>query len=285
MKTGRRVLLTGASSGIGAATALQLARDGWSVVAAARRMDRLEELASSLDEEPWSVEQRRQSRPSKPPGRLTTGRIEPFPLDVTSDDSVAALVDHLRATGGLAALVNNAGGAFGLDPVADAVIDRWQHMYDINVLGTLRVTKAVLPLLRAAAEQSGGSDVVFVTSTAALAPYEGGAGYTSAKHAERILATTLRWELAGEPIRVIQIEPGAVETAEFALNRFDGDVARAAATYEGFTPLVADDIAEAIVWTLSRPPRVNIDHLTIRPRAQVSNWKTARNDGAVRTHP
>jgi len=277
----KRVLVTGASSGIGAATALQLARDGWSVVAAARRVALLEELATS-----WSVEQSGiAGRPSKPPATSAVGSIEPFPLDVTSDESVAVLAAHLSATGGLDALVNNAGGAFGLDPVADAVVERWQHMYDVNVLGTLRVTKAMLPLLRANAATSAGADIVFVTSTAALAPYEGGAGYTSAKHAERMLATTLRWELAGEPIRIIQIEPGAVETAEFALNRFDGDATRAAATYEGFTPLVAEDIAESIAWTLSRPQHVNIDHLTIRPRAQASNWKTARNDGAVRTHP
>lgn len=254
----RWVLVTGASSGIGAATALRLAADGWQVVAAARRMDRLAALAAG-----------------------SGGAIEALHLDVTDDASVAAAVEHLQATGGLDALVNNAGGAFGLDPVADAVVERWQHMYDINVLGALRVTKAMLPLLR----DREAADIVFVTSTAALAPYEGGAGYTSAKHAERVLATTLRWELAGEPIRVIQIEPGAVETAEFALNRFDGDAARAAQTYDGFTPLVADDIADAIAWTLSRPPRVNIDHLTIRPRAQVSNWKTARMDGATRTHP
>lgn len=263
MSIKRRVLVTGASSGIGAATARVLARDGWQVVAAARRTELLDALAQEAID------------------AGLTGRIEPFPLDVTSDDSVAALGEHLAESGGLDALVNNAGGAFGLDQVADAALDQWQHMYDINVLGTLRVTKALLPLLRAAAE----ADVVFVTSTAALAPYEGGAGYTSSKHAERVLATTLRWELAGEPIRIIQIEPGAVETEEFALNRFDGDASRAAATYAGFQPLVADDVAESIAWTLSRPSHVNIDHLTIRPRAQVSNWKTARDDGAVRTHP
>jgi NADP-dependent 3-hydroxy acid dehydrogenase YdfG len=263
----RRALVTGASAGIGAATARQLAAAGYQVIAAARRLDRLENLAAEINAE------------------IGVDVVVPFRLDVTDDDSVAELVTYLEDSGGLDVVVNNAGGAFGLDPIAEAVIERWQRLYDINLLGTLRVTKAVLPLLKATAESSGGSDIVVVTSTASLAPYEGGAGYTSAKHAERVLATTLRWELAGEPIRVIQIEPGAVHTEEFALNRFDGDATRAAATYAGLTPLTADDIAEAIVWTLSRPANVNIDHLTIRPRAQVSNWKTARNDGQVRTHP
>ena len=250
--TSRRVLVTGASSGIGAATARRLADDGWSVVAAARRVERLEALAA---EHP---------------------RIEPFRLDITAEEDVAALVIHLTATGGLDAVVNNAGGALGMDRVEDADLDGWQRMYDLNVLGTLRVTKAVLPLLRVAAVASGGSDVVVVTSTAALAPYEGGGGYTAAKHAERTLATTLRWELAGEPLRVVQIAPGAVATEEFSLRRFDGDAQRAAAVYEGFQPLVADDVADAVAWTLSRPAHVSIDELVIRPRAQASNWKTVR---------
>jgi NADP-dependent 3-hydroxy acid dehydrogenase YdfG len=252
VRTPRRVLVTGASSGIGAATAARLAADGWSVVAAARRADRLDELAAG-DE-----------------------RIEPYPVDVTSDDAVAALVAHLESTGGLDAVVNNAGGALGLDRVEDADLAQWQRMYDVNVLGALRVTRSVLPLLRASAAVTGGSDVVFVTSTAAYATYEGGSGYTAAKHAERMLATTLRWELAGEPMRVIQIAPGAVATEEFSLVRFDGDAERAAKVYEGYQPLVADDIAETIAWTLSRPPYVSIDELVIRPRAQANNWKTAK---------
>ncbi|WP_245993243.1 SDR family oxidoreductase [Xylanimonas allomyrinae] len=242
--------MTGASSGIGAATARRLAADGWSVVAAARRADRLASLGDG---------------------------IEAYPLDVTSDDAVAALAAHLTATGGLDAVVNNAGGAFGLDRVEDADLAQWQRMYDVNVLGALRVTKAVLPLLRASAAVTGGSDVVVLTSTAAYATYEGGSGYTAAKHAERMFATTLRWELAGEPLRVVQIAPGAVATEEFSLVRFDGDAARAAAVYEGYQPLVADDVADAIAWTLSRPAYVSIDELVIRPRAQASNWKTVRN--------
>ena len=285
---GKRVVVTGASSGIGAAIARRLAAQGWLVVAAARRLDRLEALAAEAP-----------------------GSVEPFELDITDDDGVAALAAHLTQTGGLDALVNNAGGAFGLDSVADAKLADWEHMLGLNVLGTLRITKALLPLLldrwsaggsadglsadRSGAGAGGGGvrnfpgshsapdgrapvgDVVFITSTAALAPYQGGAGYVAAKHGERMLATTLRWEQAGQPLRVIQVEPGAVETAEFSLNRFGGDRARADATYAGFTPLTADDVAEAVTWALNQPPHVNIDHITIRPRAQVNNWQIARN--------
>ena len=247
----RRVLVTGASSGIGAATVRRLRDDGWAVVAAARRADRLEELAAE------------------------TG-AEAYPLDITDDAAVTALAEHLEATGGLDAVVNNAGGALGLDPVERADVEGWRRMYDVNVLGTLRVTKAVLPLLRRSAGVGGGSDVVVVTSTAAHGTYEGGAGYTAAKHAERMLSTTLRWEIVGEPIRVIEIAPGAVATEEFSLVRFEGDAERAAAVYEGYQPLVADDIADTIAWTLSRPPHVNVDLLVVRPRAQANNSKIAR---------
>lgn len=243
----RRVLVTGASSGIGAATARALADDGWSVVATARRADRLDALATQ-------------------PG------IEAYAADVTSDDDVAGLATHLAATGGLSAVVNNAGGALGLDAVEAGDVDEWRRMYELNVLGTLRVTKAVLPLLRAA----GGGDVLTVTSTAAHGPYEGGAGYTGVKHAERMLATTLRLELAGEPIRVIEISPGNVATEEFALVRFHGDAERAAKVYEGYIPLSAADVADAIAWALGRPPHVNIDLLVVRPRAQASNTKLVR---------
>ncbi|MDM7856045.1 SDR family NAD(P)-dependent oxidoreductase [Cellulomonas alba] len=243
----RRALVTGASSGIGAATVRRLRAEGWSVVAAARRLDRLEALAAA------------------------TG-AEPFELDVTDAAAVERLAAHLEASGGLDAVVNNAGGALGLDPVERADVEQWRAMFEVNVLGTLQVTKAVLPLLRAA----GGGDVVVLTSTAAHGAYEGGAGYTGAKHAERMLATTLRWEIVGEPIRVIEVAPGAVATEEFSLVRFAGDAERAAATYAGFQPLVADDVADAITWALTRPPHVNVDLLVVRPRAQASNTKTAR---------
>ena len=247
MSAARRALVTGASSGIGAATVRRLRADGWEVVATARRADRLADLASE------------------------TG-AEAFAADVTSDDDVAALVEHLAATGGLDAVVNNAGGAFGLDPVEHADLQQWRDMYELNVLGTLRVTKAVLPLLR----ERGAGDVVVVTSTAAHGAYPGGAGYTGVKAAEQMLATTLRWEIVGEPLRVIEIAPGAVATDEFSLVRFGGDAERAAKVYEGYQPLVADDIADAIAWTLSRPPHVNIDLLLVRPRAQANNTTTAR---------
>ncbi len=247
MSAGKRALVTGASSGIGAATVRRLRAEGWEVLATARRADRLAALADETGAT-WLA------------------------VDVTSDEDVAALVEHLRATGGLDAVVNNAGGALGLDPVERADLEQWRSMYELNVLGTLRVTKALLPLLR----ERGGGDVVVVTSTAAHGPYEGGAGYTGAKHAERMLATTLRWEIVADPIRVIEIAPGAVET-DFSLVRFAGDEARAAAVYAGYQPLVADDIADTIAWALTRPPHVNVDLIVVRPQAQASNTKTHRS--------
>lgn len=246
----RRALVTGASSGIGAATVRRLRAEGWDVVATARRTDRLAALAQE------------------------TG-AEAVTADVTSDADVDALVAHLRATGGLDAVVNNAGGALGLDRVEDADVDGWRAMYELNVLGTLRVTKAVLPLLR----ERGGGDVVVVTSTAGHEPYPGGAGYVGVKHAERALATTLRWEIVGEPVRVVEVAPGAVATEEFSLVRLGGDAERAAKVYEGYQPLVADDVAETIAWTLSRPAHVNVDLVVVRPRAQANSWTIAR-DGA-----
>lgn len=245
----RRAVVTGASSGIGAATVRRLRAEGWDVLAVARRADRLAELAAATGAT-WLA------------------------VDVTSDDDVAALAEHVRATGGAAAVVNNAGGALGLDRVEDGDLAGWRSMYEVNVLGTLRVTKALLPVLR----EGGGGDVVVVTSTAAYGPYEGGAGYTGAKHAERMLTTTLRWEIAGEPIRVIEIAPGAVQT-DFSLVRFAGDEERAAAVYQGYTPLTADDVADAIAWTLTRPAHVNVDVLVVRPVAQASNTKTVRGAG------
>jgi NADP-dependent 3-hydroxy acid dehydrogenase YdfG len=253
-KAVKRALVTGASSGIGAATVRRLRAEGWDVVAAARRADRLEALAAE------------------------TG-AEAYPLDITDDAAVAALAAHLGATGGLDAVVNNAGGALGLDRVESGDLDEWRRMYELNVLGTLRVVQGVLPLLRASAEAAGPAgtaDVVTVTSTAAHDPYEGGAGYTAAKHAERMLSTTLRWEIAGEAVRVMEIAPGAVATEEFSLVRFDGDQERADAVYDGFQPLVADDVADAIVWALTRPAHVNTDLLVLRPRAQAHNSKIVR---------
>jgi NADP-dependent 3-hydroxy acid dehydrogenase YdfG len=243
----RRALVTGASSGIGAATVRRLRADGWDVVATARRADRLAALARE------------------------TG-ADTVVADLTRDADVAALVAHVRDTGGLDAVVNNAGGALGQDTVEHGEIEQWRSMYELNVLGTLRVVQGVLPLLR----ERGAGDVVVVTSTAAHGAYPGGAGYTGAKHAERMLATTLRWELVGEPIRVVEIAPGAVATEEFSLVRFGGDAERAAQVYEGYQPLVADDVADTIAWSLSRPPHVNVDLLVVRPRAQANNTTIAR---------
>ena len=242
-----RAVVTGASSGIGAATVRRLRAEGWEVVAVARRVDRLDALASE------------------------TG-ADPFQADLTSAEDVAGLARHIEATGGMTSLVNVAGGALGLDAVADADVEDWRWMFEINVLATLRVTQALLPLLRA----SGRGDVLVVTSTAATGPYEGGGGYTAAKHAERMLATTLRLELIGEPVRVIDIQPGAVATEEFSLVRFGGDAQRAAKVYEGYQPLDADDVADVIAFTLTRPHHVNIDTLVVRPRAQVSNTQIAK---------
>lgn len=245
-----RAVVTGASSGIGRATVTMLRAAGWEVFALARRVDKLEELAAQ------------------------TG-AEAVPCDVTDDASVAAAVERVTADGPLNALVNVAGGALGTDTVAEADLDRWRQMYETNVLGTLRLTRGLLPSLR----ESGRGDVVVLTSTAAHETYPGGAGYVAAKHAERIIASTLRVELVGEPVRVIEIAPGMVATEEFSLVRFDGDAERAAAVYAGVdAPLVAQDVADAIVWTLTRPHHVNIDSMVIRPRAQASNTVVARRD-------
>jgi len=243
----RRALVTGASSGIGAATVRRLRAEGCDVVASARRRDRLEALAAE-----------------------TGAQI--VVADQTDQASIDALRDEVLGGGPLHALVNNAGNAFGLEPVETGDLEKWRAMYELNVLGTLRVTQAFLPALRA----SGRGDLLTVTSTAAHWPYPGGAGYTGAKHAERMMVNTLRLELAGEPIRVTEVAPGNVAT-DFSLVRFDGDAERAAAVYRGYEPLVADDIADAIAWILSRPHHVNVDTLIVRPRAQVSNTQIARD--------
>lgn len=243
-----RALVTGASSGIGAATVRLLRTQGWDVLATARRTDRLDALAAETGCATWTA-------------------------DLTAPDDVAALVEHVRATGPLRALVNNAGGAVGTDSVAEGRPEDWARMFELNVLGTLRVTQGLLPVLRA----DGGGDVVVISSTAGHDTYPGGGGYVAAKHAERTIAATLRLELVGEPVRVIEIAPGMVRTDEFSLNRLRGDADAAAAVYAGVDePLVAEDIADAIVWTLTRPAHVNIDSMIIRPRAQASNTVVAR---------
>jgi NADP-dependent 3-hydroxy acid dehydrogenase YdfG len=241
----RVAVVTGASSGIGEATARRLVAEGFRVVAAARRIDRLEKLAAE------------------------TGVI-PFRLDVTDEDSVARLAE---AVPDCAVLVNNAGGALGLDPVAQTDTAKWQWMYDVNVLGSVRVTKALLPALIA----SGNGHVVNITSIAGLLVYEGGAGYTAAKHAQHAMSETLRLELNGQPVRVTEIAPGMVKTDEFSLVRFDGDETRAEATYRGVdAPLVAEDIADCIAFAVTRPPHVDIDLMVIKPIAQAAPHKVHR---------
>jgi NADP-dependent 3-hydroxy acid dehydrogenase YdfG len=241
-------VVTGASSGIGAATARRLAAEGFHVVAAARRLERLDALVKEIGPNATAVE-----------------------CDVTSDESVAALKDAVGGT--LTLLVNNAGGAHGIDPVESGTVADWQWMYDVNVLGTLRVTQALIPALVA----SGNGTIVTVGSTAAFTPYEGGGGYVAAKHAQNALVGTLRLELSGRPVRVMEIDPGMVRTDEFSLNRFGGDQAKADKIYEGVRePLVADDIADCIAFMATRPQHVNIDRLVIRPLAQAAQHKVHR---------
>ena len=238
-------VVTGASSGIGAATARLLAAQGYRVICAARRADRIRALAEEID----------------------GVAIE---CDITSDDDVARLADAVG--GSLDVLVNNAGGALGLEPVAEADLDAWSTMVQTNLLGTTRVTKALLPAL---VEARGV--MVFVTSTAADSGYEGGAGYCAAKAAERAVVESLRLELYDQPVRITEICPGMVRTDEFALTRFEGDEEKAAAVYRGVPdPLTAEDVADAIVWMATRPAHVNIDRLTIRPRAQAAQHKVYR---------
>ncbi|MDQ4052692.1 MAG: SDR family NAD(P)-dependent oxidoreductase [Actinomycetota bacterium] len=239
-------LVTGASSGIGAATARALADAGFHVICAARRTDRIEALAAKI-------------------GGTAVA------CDVTSEESVAGLAE---AVGGrLAVLVNNAGGAFGATPVAEASSDDWRRMYDVNVIGLMQVTRALLPALVA----SGAGVILNVGSTAGRVAYEGGAGYTAAKHGTKVVTETLRLELYDQPVRVCEIAPGMVRTDEFALVRFEGDRVRADAVYAGVPdPLTAEDVADAITWMVTRPAHVNIDELVIRPRAQAAQHKVHR---------
>lgn len=240
MKT---AIVTGASSGIGAATARHLATAGFQVVLGARRVDRLETVAAEIN-----------------------GIA--LPLDVTDAGSVTAFCDQVPACH---VLVNNAGGARGLEPVAEADEQHWRWMWESNVLGTLRMTKALLPKLIA----SGDGHVVTVTSVAALDTYDNGSGYTSAKHAQGALHRTLRGEHLGQPVRFTEVAPGLVET-EFSINRFDGDTERAAKLYEGLTPLSADDVADVIVFAVTRPSHVNLDQIVLKPRAQFSPGRVHR---------
>lgn len=254
MSQSKIAVVTGASSGIGAATARRLAIEGFHVVIAARRADRLTELAREI--------------------RTAGGAVTAVPTDVTSDADAARLAAAAAdLDGDLTLLVNVAGGAHGSDHIATASVADWQWMFDVNVLGTLRITQALLPALAA----SGDGTVIVMSSTAGLVAYEGGGGYVAAKHAQTAFAETLRLELCGQPVRVVEIDPGMVKTDEFAMIRFDGDAAKAAAVYAGVArPLVADDIADCVAWCATRPQHVNIDRLVVRPLAQAAQHKVHR---------
>lgn len=246
MSTQRTAVVTGASSGIGAATARALAAEGFRVICAARRTDRLAELAEEIG-------------------------ATAVTCDVTDPASVADLA--AAVAGELHVLVNNAGGAYGSTTVEDADTEQWRQMYDVNVLGLVRVTQALLPALRA----SGDGLVVNVGSTAGRVAYENGGGYTAAKHATKVVTQTLRLELCGEPVRVSEVAPGMVHTEEFSLVRFGGDQEAADRVYDGVPdPLDAGDVADAIAWIATRPAHVNIDELVIRPRAQAAQHKVHR---------
>jgi NADP-dependent 3-hydroxy acid dehydrogenase YdfG len=240
MKASERgvAVVTGASAGIGAATARALAGAGYAVVIGARRKDRLEKLAGEI------------------------GGVA-LSLDVTDPDSVEAFA---RQVPDCRLLVNNAGGAKGRETVAEADEESWRWMIDVNFLGTVRVTKAFLPAL----ERSGDGHLVIVGSVAGFETYPAGAGYTAAKHAERALTRTLRLELLGKPIRVTEISPGLVAGTEFSVVRFGGDMDRVRRIYEGLAPLTAEDIAECILWAVTRPSHVNVDEIVVRPRDQAS---------------
>lgn len=240
--------MTGASSGIGAATARRLAAEGYQVVIGARRADRLEEVAASIG-----------------PGARAV------PLDVTDQASVDTFCATIPAC---RLLVNNAGGALGLEPIAEADAQQWQAMFDSNVLGVMRMTRALLPRL----VDSGDGHVINVGSVAAFEPYAGGAGYNAAKHAARAVSDVLRIELVGRPVRVSEIDPGLVET-EFSLVRFAGDQKRADAVYDGVVPLTAEDIADVIAFVATRPSHVDIDQVVVRPRDQARVWLVHRDRG------
>ncbi len=241
-------VVTGASSGIGASTARALAARGFRVIAAARRTELLDQVHA---DEPL---------------------IEPWPLDVTDQSSVDRLVAHI-ADLDVTVLVANAGGAFDAATIADSDLDSWQQTLDVNVLGTVRTVRALLPALI----DSGRGLIVLMGSTAGRVAYENGGSYVAAKHAVAAIAGTLRLELSGLPVRVSEIAPGMVRTDEFAKNRFSGDVDKAAKVYEGVAdPLTADDVAESVAWIATLPAHFNVDLMVIRPVAQAAQHKVHR---------
>lgn len=243
----RAAVVTGASTGIGEATVRRLRADGWKVWAVARRADRLETLAAE------------------------TGAM-PFPLDITDDDGVGHLVEQVTSGGGIDTLVNIAGGARGTDWVADAKTADWAWMYEANVLGTMKLTRSFLPMLRA----HGEGTVLNLTSTAALVSYEGGAGYNAAKAAQRALTRALRLEEVEHNVRVVEVLPGMVHTEEFSLNRL-GDKSAAENVYAGVEkPLTPEDVADVVAYAVSVPHHVNLDEIVVRPVAQAAAHKVVK---------
>jgi NADP-dependent 3-hydroxy acid dehydrogenase YdfG len=236
-------VITGGSSGIGAAAARALAADGYRVILGARRLERLERIVAEVG------------------GKALA-------LDVTDPGSVEGFAARVPSCD---VLVNNAGGALGLGPLADADEEQWRQMYEANVLGTMRMTRALLPRL----VESGDGRIVAVTSIAGFESYRGGAGYIAAKHAQRSMLRVLRLELLGQPVRVTEVAPGMVET-EFSLVRFGGDEEAARRVYEGMVPLRAEDVAECIRWAVTQPPHVNVDEIVVRPRDQAAATEVHR---------
>lgn len=250
----KTAIVSGASSGIGAATVRHLADAGFHVVGGARRVEKVRQHTDPV-----------------------SGTAHA--LDITDPESITeflavARAAAQRANAPISLLVNNAGGALGLDPVAEAVDERWRTMFETNVLGSMRMTRALLDELVA----SGNGHIISIGSIAGFETYPGGAGYTAAKHGQRAFTRTLRLELIGQPVRVTEIAPGLVET-EFSVVRFDGDEERAAGVYAGMDPLLADDVADCVAWAATRPAHVNIDEIVIRPRDQAAATLVHRRSG------
>ncbi|MBO9578853.1 MAG: SDR family NAD(P)-dependent oxidoreductase [Microbacteriaceae bacterium] len=258
----KRAVVTGASSGIGEAAVRRFRAAGWEVLAVARRTDRLEALAAETGAEVLTV-------------------------DVTSEADVERLATRVRELGGAHVLVNNAGGAFGMASFEASSVDDWRRMYEVNVIGLKLVTSALLPILRASVAPSpevevvDAATIVNITSVAAYTPYENGSGYNAAKFAARAITGVLRLELSGEPIRVVEVAPGMVQT-EFSLVRFEGDAARAAAVYEGVHELSADDVAREILHACELPPHIDLDLITVKPVAQSAQYKIHRGPLSAR---
>ena len=243
----KAALVTGASSGIGEAAVRALRADGWTVFAVARRAERLASLESE------------------------TGAVA-LPADISEDDDVSRLLAQVTGAGGIDTLINIAGGARGADRIGDARTADWEWMYQVNVLGTMKLTRAFLPMLRA----TGEGTVLNLTSTAGLDAYEGGGGYNAAKFAQHAMTNALRLEEVENNVRVIEVAPGLVQTEEFALNRL-GDAQAADKVYQGVEkPLTAEDVADVVRYAVTVPHHVNLDQIVIRPVAQAANHKLIR---------